>query len=199
MLSLDRSTIKLDEKRVYLEVEDTLGPLRSLCHSVHRNQFGLSEIPAPALLDRHRLSTEAGSLRPFSIRYRIPVKAKISIVTRRRCRAGKIFVSMRLFFRQEDEKTRKEELGQMRQTRLTVEVAPQGPRSRGIPQGCDHFVNSRHCSRKTTFARLSWGGEAVRAADRVWCPRHLHEQSPFFARAKKAQKSTEYRDTAPLS
>ena len=97
-------------KKVFLEVEDTLGPLRSLFQTVHRNQFGLSEIPAPAapLLDRHRLPTEAGSLRPFSIRYRRPVKAKISIVTRR-CRAGKIFVStsMRLFYRQEDEKTGK--------------------------------------------------------------------------------------------
>ena len=57
--------------------------------------------------------------------------------------------------------------------------------------------------RKTIFARLSSGGEVVRAADRagmVWCPRHLHEQSPLqlFARAKKAQKNIEHRDTAPL-
>ena len=54
---------------------------------------------------------------------------------------------------------------------------------------------------KMTFARLSWGGEAVRAADRavmVQCLRHLREQSPLFARAKQAQKITEYRDTAPL-
>ena len=54
---------------------------------------------------------------------------------------------------------------------------------------------------KMTFARFSWGGEAARAADRavmVQCPRHLREQSPFFARAKKAQEITEYRDTAPL-
>ena len=43
------------------------------------------------------------------------------------------------------------------------------------------------CSWKTTFTRLSVGGEVVRAADRavmVWCPRHLLEQSPFFGRAK---------------
>ena len=29
--------------------------------------------------------------------------------------------------------------------------------------------------------------------------RDMREQPPFFARAKKAQKITEYRDTAPLS
>ena len=55
--------------------------------------------------------------------------------------------------------------------------------------------------RKTIFARLSSGGEVVRVADRavmVWCQRHLRGQSPLFARAKKAQKITEYRDTAPL-
>ena len=37
--------------------------------------------------------------------------------------------------------------------------------------------------RKTTFARLSWGDEFVRATDRavmIGCPRHLREQSPFF-------------------
>ena len=47
-------------------------------------------------------------------------------------------------------------------------------------------------ARKTTFARLSLGGEAVRAADRavmVWCPRHLCEQSPIYTRAKKRKKS----------
>ena len=41
------------------------------------------------------------------------------------------------------------------------------------------------------FARLSLGGEAVRAADQtvmVRCPLHLHEQSPFFAHAKKRKK-----------
>ena len=46
--------------------------------------------------------------------------------------------------------------------------------------------------RKTTFARLSLGGEVVRAADRpvmIWCPRHLREQSPFFTRAKKHKKN----------
>ena len=32
-----------------------------------------------------------------------------------------------------------------------------------------------------------------------WYPRHLREQQPFFARAKKVQKVTEYRDTAPLT
>ena len=32
----------------------------------------------------------------------------------------------------------------MRQTTLTGEVAPQGPRGGGIPQGCGHFVNSPH-------------------------------------------------------
>ena len=32
----------------------------------------------------------------------------------------------------------------------------------------------------------------------VWCSRHLREQSPTFSRAKKAQKITEYRETAPL-
>ena len=56
--------------------------------------------------------------------------------------------------------------------------------------------------RKTIFARLSLGGEVVRAADRavmVRCPRHLRDQSPLVARAKKAQKVTEYRDTAPLT
>ena len=32
----------------------------------------------------------------------------------------------------------------MLETTLTGEVAPQGPRGRGIPQGCGHFVNSPH-------------------------------------------------------
>ena len=40
--ALHRSTIKLEEKEVFLEVEDTLGPLRLQCYFVHRNQFGLS-------------------------------------------------------------------------------------------------------------------------------------------------------------
>ena len=56
--------------------------------------------------------------------------------------------------------------------------------------------------RKTTFARLSFGDEVVRATDQavmIGCPRHLSEQSPFFARAKKAQKITEHRDTVPLN
>ena len=59
-----------------------------------------------------------------------------------------------------------------------------------------------NCLRKTTFTRLSQDGEVVRSADRavmVRCPRHLREQSPFFARAKKAQNITENRDTAPLN
>ena len=49
----------------------------------------------------------------------------------------------------------------------------------------------------------SVGGQAARLrglaklSDR--CPRPLREQPPFFARAKKAQKITEYRDTAPLN
>ena len=78
------------------------------------------------------------------IRYLSLVKAKFSIVTRRGYRAGKIFVGMRLFCPQEEEKTKREVLGKMRQTTLTGEVAPQGPRGRGIPQGCGHFVNSPH-------------------------------------------------------
>ena len=49
-----------------------------------------------------------------------------------------------LFYPQEEEKTKKEVLGWMRQTTLTGEVAPQDPRGRGIPQGCGHFVNSPH-------------------------------------------------------
>ena len=52
-----------------------------------------------------------------------------------------------------------------------------------------------------TFAPLSRGSEAVRAADQavmVQCPQHLRKQSPFFCSRKKAQKITEYRDTAPL-
>ena len=56
--------------------------------------------------------------------------------------------------------------------------------------------------KKKTFARLRLAGGAVRAADRalmVCCPRHLREQSPFFACAKKVQKIAEYRDTAPLT
>ena len=48
----------------------------------------------------------------------------------------------------------------------------------------------------------SVGGQATRPRGRpsfqIWCPRHLREQPPFSARAKKAQKITEYRDTAPL-
>ena len=51
---------------------------------------------------------------------------------------------MRLFCLQEEEKTKREVLGQMRQTTLTGEVAPQDPRGRGIPQDCGHFVNSSH-------------------------------------------------------
>ena len=49
-----------------------------------------------------------------------------------------------------------------------------------------------NCSRKTTFTRLSLDVEAVRATDRavmIWCPRHLRELSPFFARAKKRKIS----------
>ena len=43
-----------------------------------------------------------------------------------------------------------------------------------------------------TLARLSLGDEAVHAADwavMVWCPRHLHEQLPFFAHTKKGKMS----------
>ena len=64
----------------------------------------------------------------------------------------------------------------------------------------DKTAENDICSRKTTFSRLSLGGEVVCAANRavmVWCPGHLREQSPFFL-AQKAQKITEYRDTAPL-
>ena len=107
-----------------------------------------SEIPAsdsarPSQVADRRRSQE------FSltfIRYLSLVKAKISIATRRGYRAGKIFVGTRLFCPQEEEKTKREVLGQMRQTTLTGEVAPQGPRGRGIPQGCGHFVNSPHCT-----------------------------------------------------
>ena len=41
---------------------------------------------------------------------------------------------MRLFCPQEEEKTKREVLGSMQQTTLTGEVAPQGPRDRGIPK-----------------------------------------------------------------
>ena len=51
-------------------------------------------------------------------------------------------------------------------------------------------------------ASVCIGGQAARPRGRpsfqVGCPRHLREQPPLFARAKKAQKITEYRDTAPL-
>ena len=69
-------------------------------------------------------------------------KAKISIVTKRGCRAEKIFVGMRLFYRQEEEKSEKELLGWVRRTALTVQVAWLRPRGREIPQGCSHFLNS---------------------------------------------------------
>ena len=60
-------------------------------------------------LDRHRLPTFSQTF--MIIRYLSPVEAKISIVTRRGCRAGKIFVGMRLFCPQQEEKTKKEVLG----------------------------------------------------------------------------------------
>ena len=47
------------------------------------------------------------------------------------------------------------------------------------------------------MARLP--GRADGQAFRIWCPRRLREQPPFFARAKEAQKITEYRDTPPLT
>ena len=62
---------------------------------------------------------------------------------------------MRLFCPQEEEKTKKEVLGLMRQTTLTGEVAPQDPRGRGIPQGCGHFVNSPH-SQKIDVLGSGW-------------------------------------------
>ena len=119
---------------------------------MHRNQFGLSEIP----------SSDRDSARPSQIADRRKsqglsqtflrsVKAKISLVTRRGCRAEKIFVGMGPFSPQENEKIKKEVLGWMRETTLTGEVAPQGPRGRGIPQGCGHFVNSPHSA---LFPRL---------------------------------------------
>ena len=49
-----------------------------------------------------------------------------------------------------------------------------------------------------TFARHGLGGEAVRAADRADICDTCASSSHFFARAKKVQKITEYRDTAPL-
>ena len=88
-------------------------------------------------LDRHRLPTDAGLTEEFSltfIRYLSLVKAKISIATRRGYRAGKIFVGTRLFCPQEEEKTKREVLGEMRETTLIGEVDPQGPRGRGIPK-----------------------------------------------------------------
>ena len=56
------------------------------------------------------------------------------------------------------------------------------------PQG--KATENDNCSRKTTFALLSLGRKVVRAADQavmVWSPRHLREQSPFYARAKKSK------------
>ena len=58
--------------------------------------------------------------------------------------------------------------------------------------------------RKTTIARGNYicstqlGRWSCSRDWPSWCPRHLREQLPFFARAKKAQKNTEYRDTASL-
>ena len=55
-----------------------------------------------------------------------------------------------------------------------------------------------HCSRKSIFARLSWGSEAVRAADRADV-RDTCASSSHFLLAEKCAKITEYRDTAPLN
>ena len=50
-----------------------------------------------------------------------------------------------------------------------------------------------------TFARLSCGGEVVRAADRADVHGTCAGSSHFLLAQKKAQKITVYRDTAPLS
>ena len=76
---------------------------------------------------------------------------------------------MRLFYPQEEEKTKKEVLGWMRQTTLTGEVAPQDPRGRGIPQGCGHFVNSPHSFTLPTnflFRRLAKEGRNIGDSER---------------------------------
>ena len=53
----------------------------------------------------------------------------------------------------------------------------------------------------TVMSAANVGGQAAQAARtaKLSGPRHLREQPPYFARAKKAQKITEYRDTAPLT
>ena len=101
----------------------------------HRNEFGLSEISVSVSARLTQVADRRKSL-AFSqtfLRSFCPVKAKISFVTRRGCRAEKILVGMMFFCPQEKEKTKKEVVGEMRQTTLTGEVAPQGPRERGIP------------------------------------------------------------------
>ena len=60
-------------------------------------------------------------------------------------------------------------------------------------------VGSRHYCHVSSQRRCQTVRPRGRPSFQVWCPRHLREQPPFFARAKKAQKITEYRDTAPLT
>ena len=101
---------------------------------MHRNQFGLTEIPAsdstrPShVADRRKsLGFSQTFLRSFS-----PVKAKISIVTRRGCWAEKIFVGMMLLCPQEEEKTKKKSAWLDAADYAAWRSCPAGPRGRGI-------------------------------------------------------------------
>ena len=63
----------------------------------------------------------------------------------------------------------------MRQTALTGEVAPQGPRGRGIPQGYGHFVNSPH------WHVMPIDHMQISAPFRSGCRRHIERS---FARSE---------------
>ena len=84
-------------------------------------------------------------------------------------------------------------------------VGPCSLKTKVLPVAVDKWSGAtlaRHVVHGTVMSAASVGGQAARPRGRpsfqVWCPRHLREQPPFFARAKKAQKITEYCDTAPL-
>ena len=69
----------------------------------------------------------------------------------------------------------------MRQTTLTGEVAPQGSRGRGIPQGCGHFVNSPHYKdRQLVLERADYitnsSGDKIRAEIKGKCEWGEHFQ-----------------------
>ena len=154
--ALHRSSIKLDEKDVFLEVArnthwdpcDRGGfPCIKICSIFPKY---LRQTP----LDRHRLPTDTGlwsSLRPLSDIFDM-WKQKSALWREGGIEPERFSLVWGFFARKRKRKPRKKCLARCGRLRcLHGDVAPQGPRGRGIPQGCGHFVISPHLSSQHTI------------------------------------------------